>query len=239
MQDTATGLEARICPTQIQAWTRCIEIMRAGGSPILQSKIPGMLIAIVVVADQRARLRAIVQQEAERIWPPEAGTSARARTVPLDKDLVGSVATLVAELGWTGLAQLQFIRGPDGRARLTDFNGRFYGSMALALGAGVNLPAIWASMATDGHTGSPVEARPGVRFHWLEGDLRRAFDERRGGLFNDVATSIRYGRGACASIWSLEDAWPGIWHVGSLLARGTNKLAGGSRRDRGGVSGRQ
>jgi len=239
MQGTAVGLEARVCATQIQARARCHEIMQAGGSPILQSRIPGTLVAVVVVADQRARLLAVVQQEAERIWPPEAGTSARARTVPLDKSLVGSVATLVAELGWTGLAQLQFIRGPDGRARLTDFNGRFYGSMALALGAGVNLPAIWAGMATDGHAASPVEGRPGVRFHWLEGDMRRALVERRGGLFKDLATTIRYGHGACPSIWSLEDAWPGIRHVVGLLARGTIKLTAGSARDKRGGWGRQ
>ena len=145
-----------------------------------------------MLVDRAGSVVARLQQEAEGTWPPHVGASVRARTVPVDEELAAGIDALVRELGWFGLAELQLLAPAGGRPRLIDLNGRFYGSLALALAAGVNLPAIWAALAT-GRPAPPVTpAALEVRYHWLEGDLRRSRREHTGGLVD----SFRYGRGA-------------------------------------------
>ena len=134
------------------------EITAAGGAPLIQEALDGRLAAFSSVVGEDGRLLARVQQEAERTWPRDLGCSVRARTVAVDEALAERVAALLADLGWTGLSELQFVVGADREPRLIDFNGRFYGSLALAMAAGPNLPALSAAVAT----GRP-DRRPGRR----------------------------------------------------------------------------
>jgi predicted ATP-grasp superfamily ATP-dependent carboligase len=209
------------------------EELRAGGAePVFQEHVRGGLAAFSAVAEREGRLVGRVQQASERIWPPGAGFSTRARTMPVDPALAERVAALLGELGWTGLAELQFIVDGEGRWRLLDLNGRLYGSLALAVAAGVNLPAAWAAVATGRPAPAAADARPGVRYQWLEGDLRRAARERSGGLAADLAGSFRYALGACHSIWRIDDPAPALRHAGRLARRGLAK-PWRSRRSRG------
>jgi hypothetical protein len=64
-----------------------------------------------------------------------------------------------------------------------------------------------------------------VRYQWLEGDLRRAVYDDRGGRVRDVASCLRYAPGATHSIWQLRDPRPGFRLAGILAkrARGAEK----------------
>src|SRR5204862_2358158 len=129
--------------------------------------VGGRLMAFTSVVDGERRMVARVQQEAERTYPRGLGCSARAHTVPVDEDLAARVARLLAKLDWSGLSELQFIVPEQGEPLLIDFNGRFYGSMSLALAAGANLPAVWAAVATGRPVGGLAGAAvPGVRYQW-------------------------------------------------------------------------
>jgi predicted ATP-grasp superfamily ATP-dependent carboligase len=156
-------------------------------------------------------------QLATRVWPPGAGASCRAATVPVDPEIAARAAALFAELGWFGLAELQFLVPADGIARLIDFNGRFYGSLNLAVTAGANLPASWAALAT-GRPAEPATAASGSRYSWWEGDLRRALVERRGGIGRDVAGTLYSGLGAAHSVLRLRDPGPALSQARQLLA---------------------
>jgi predicted ATP-grasp superfamily ATP-dependent carboligase len=209
---------------------RRIEELRAAGAvPLVQPLIEGQLMAFTSVLDEQGHMLARVQQVAERTYPRNAGLSVRARTVPVDEQLVEQVSRLLRKLGWFGLSELQFILPAEGAPVLLDFNGRFYGSLALALAAGVNLPDTWARIATGR---SPVEAgdaRPGVRYQWLEGDLRAARERSRGPL-RDAAGCLRYGMSASASIWSARDPLPGLLTTGTLLSQALRLTAKGAGR---------
>ncbi len=98
-------------------------------------------------------------------------------SVLIDNALIERARRLFARLAWIGLAELQFLQDADGRLYLIDLNGRFYGSMALAISAGASLPAVWAADAI-GLRPEPQFARPGRRYQWLEGDLRLAWAGR-------------------------------------------------------------
>lgn len=195
---------------------RVRQIRAAGSVPLVQPLVEGRLIAFTSVVDAAGLMVARVQQVAERTYPRDAGLSVRAQTVPVDEQLSEQVNLLLRELGWFGLSELQFILPDGGAPVLIDFNGRFYGSLALALAAGVNLPDTWARIATGRAPLEGGDARSGVRYQWLEGDLRAA-RERSHGPLRDATECIRYAMGARPSIWSATDPLPGVLTAGRLL----------------------
>lgn len=222
-------LDPVVAATREEAAERAEWIRSRGGEPILQEVVQGELMAYSLVADRHGDVVVSVQQETELIWPPGAGISVRARTVAEDPELAGRCQELVRALGWFGLAELQFMRRSDGQPALIDLNGRFYGSLSLAVAAGANLPAAWAAVATGREPPPRQEARAGVRYHWIEGDLRRALRERRGGLLRDVAGTLAYAAGASHSVLRLRDPRPGLRYTRVLGAR----VLPGRRRGRG------
>ena len=200
-------------------------IREAGGEPLLQEPVMGPLMAFSCVAGPDGAILARSQQRSERVWPVAAGVSARAVTVAVDEELEAGAARLLAELGWTGGAELQFLEPAVGPPALIDFNGRFYGSLALAVSAGANLPAVWAAAATGRPLPAGRTARAGRVYQWLESDLRRALSERRGGLLGDLADTLRTALPPTAhSITSRRDPRPLGRALSSLALRGTARL---------------
>lgn len=143
-------------------------------------------------------LLAVVQQRYLRTWPRGCGTASAAVTVTVDGDRAEGLLRLLA--GFDGIFQAQFIGG-----RLIDLNPRVYGSLPLALAAGVNLVGIHLA-ALSGVVAPRVTARPGVGYRWLEGDLRHLVSAVRSG---DVGMPV-----------ALRDAVPRPGTAHSLAALG-------------------
>jgi predicted ATP-grasp superfamily ATP-dependent carboligase len=223
-QGEALRLRAALATGTDEAEAEASYLRSVGAEPLLQRYVPGALTALIALADGAGRLVVTVQQRAEAIWPPEVGGSVRAQTVAVDPRLEELVGKLLAELEWFGLAQVQFQSDGTGEPLLIDLNARFYGSMALALAAGPNLPAIWAALATGRRSPLVMLPRAGVRYHWLEGDLRRALRERRGGLARDLRGTLAYARGAVHGLWDVRDPWPALRHGAVLSFRALRKL---------------
>ncbi len=218
-------LEAMICPGRAEATRRAHEIRSAGGEPLLQEVVCGYKLAYAAVRDRAGRILSEVQQVAEPLfWPPEVGARVRSRTVPVDGGLREKVSALLKDRDWFGLASLEFLVSDDGEPRLTDFNGRFTGSFEQVVAAGSNLADVWACVATGREPPHGVPPVEGIRYHWMEGDLRRALVERRGGLARDILDCLLYARGAAHSIWRRDDPWPAIRYSGHLSYRGVRKL---------------
>jgi predicted ATP-grasp superfamily ATP-dependent carboligase len=196
---------------------RVAQIAALGGEAEVQEYLDGRLMAYAAVVDPDGRVVAQSMQVASRIWPPGAGASCRAVSVPVPPELAGRAAALLAALGWFGLAELQFLVPADGIARLIDLNGRYYGSLALAVAAGANHPAAWAALAT-GRQAAPATAAAGVRYSWWEGDLRRAVRERRGGLVRDLLGTVAAGTGAVHSVGRWRDPAPALAQLRRLVA---------------------
>ena len=201
------------------------EVRSTGREPFLQDFVPGRLIALVTVTDRACRPLVWIQQRSERLWPSRrAGISARARSIPVDPALAGQAVELLAALRWFGLAELQLVEPDDGPPLLLELNGRFYGSMALALAAGVNLPDAWARLGTGRPAPALSSPRAGVRYQWLEGDLRAAWAEPRGGRLHDVLGCLAYAPGAAHSIWRASDPKPALRLTADLTRRAVRRL---------------
>lgn len=148
---------------------------------VVQERLGGPLMSVSLVLDRDGRVVARLQQVARRLWPPDAGCSAVAMTVPPEPELVERAAAVLSGAGYWGLAQLQFLRGARGPA-LIDVNPRYYGSLPLAIAAGVNLPAAWQCVALGQSLPEAGPYRAGVVYRWLEGDVRAALKGARSHL---------------------------------------------------------
>lgn len=196
-------------------------LQRAGFEAVLQQPVDGRLGALVGLAHE-GRLVGRVQQTSHGLWPTPSGVSSRAVSEPIDEDFAKKAAALVSDVGWSGLVELQYLTPTGGPRHVIDFNGRFFGSMALTLAAGPNLPDAWGRQALGLPIGDLPDGRPGVRYQWVAGDLRRAVAERRGGLVRDLATSLAWPmRGETApSVLQPHDLGPARLLLAARLQRG-------------------
>jgi hypothetical protein len=222
-------LEPRLAADRDAMSARAREIRAVGGVPLLQEAAAGRLIAFSVVTDHDSNVVARVHQVADRIFPPHLGISVRARTVRPEPTLANGVEALLRLLGWFGLAQLQFLAPEDDEPHLIDFNGRLYGSLGLAIGARVNLPAVWAALATGRTHSAHPDAVPGARYQWLEGDLRRAARERRGGLLSDLWGTLSYSRGTVPGIWNPRDPRPAVHYIAERFVQAVRAMRRGRK----------
>lgn len=191
-----------------------------GSSPVRRIETPGELVRHAVEAPllvqhwveaplsaysgvmHEGRLLAVLAQRGERLWPTDAGTSSYARTVPTDPDLVAALEVMMAD--HEGVFQAQFLG-----SSLIDINPRVYGSLPLAVKAGLNLPTIYVN-ALRGVDQQIPTPRLGVRYRWLEGDLRHVVAGLRSGRLTPAkaARALAPHRGTAHSTESLLDAGP-------------------------------
>jgi predicted ATP-grasp superfamily ATP-dependent carboligase len=163
-----------------------------------------------------SRLLGAVVARYRRMWPAEGGSTTFAETIESPPRLEQMVTRLLAEIGWEGIFELEFIRSATERLVPIDFNPRPYGSMALAAAAGVPLAAIWCDWLLGDSPGDPrdvIRARPGVRYRWEDGDLRHLSWQLRRGHSRAAGAVLRPHRRVAHAHFQLGDPLP-------LLARG-------------------
>jgi predicted ATP-grasp superfamily ATP-dependent carboligase len=87
---------------------------------------------------------------------------------------------MLQALRWHGVAMVEFRMRPDGTLVFLEVNGRFWNSLALAVQAGVDFPALLARLAEYGDALTPPPYRIGARCRWLLGDIRHLVEVWRG-----------------------------------------------------------
>ena len=206
-------IEASICRDRDAVRRRVATIRGHGGGAVLQEVVRGRLVHYLVIVGKSNEILGGVQTLAEPLFypGPDVGQRVRSVSVTTDRALQGKTGALMGDLGWVGMASLNLLQ-PDrgGEPMLVDFNGRYGASFDQYIAAGANFPAIWADLATGRPLPPIAPTTAGVRFQWLEGDLRRAWRQRRGGLLRDVADCLRYAPGAVHTLWRTDDPLPSV-----------------------------
>ena len=105
--------------------------------------------------------------------PPAGGVSVFRESIELPKPMVDYAVRLLARVQWHGVAMVEFkIERESGIPMLMEINGRFWGSLQLAVDAGLNFPhLLYQAMQ-----GIPIAVpnnsyRMGTKSRWLLGDL--------------------------------------------------------------------
>jgi predicted ATP-grasp superfamily ATP-dependent carboligase len=157
-------------PEEMQAW---LDPLADDEQVLVQERVPGPIVSIELVLDQEGNLVARFQHVTHRTWPSAAGSIALATSVEPDEELVRRTAAMLSDIGYWGLAQVDFVDTPLGPV-LLDVNPRFYRCLPLAIACGTNLPALWHAVTSGRPVGAPGRYRVGVTYRWLEADFAAA-----------------------------------------------------------------
>lgn len=104
--------------------------------------------------------------------PPSGGVSVYCESIVADSALVRLSENLLDRLDWNGVAMVEYkMDRASGTPYLMEVNPRFWGSLQLAVDAGVDFPRLLCDLAR-GETPVPVRSYSvGVRSRWWWGDV--------------------------------------------------------------------
>lgn len=163
-----------------------------------------------------------------REHPPAGGVSTYREAIAPDPRLLEEATRLLAGLDWEGVAMIEGKRDlRTGNWAVMEINGRFWGSLQLAIDAGVDFPVLLVRAALGlPLPPSPPEYRSGVRSRWWWGDLdhlalrllrsreRLALDDAAPGRWQVVREFLRWDRARDRSeVERLHDPAPFIWET--------------------------
>ena len=103
--------------------------------------------------------------------PPEGGVSVLSASVPVSARMRQIAEALLTPINWHGVAMVEFKVASDGTPYLMEINGRFWGSLQLAVDAGVDFPHLLYRLALGETIPAVKNYKMGVKSRWLLGDL--------------------------------------------------------------------
>jgi predicted ATP-grasp superfamily ATP-dependent carboligase len=165
-----TRLECQLVTTPDEARRAVEELMRFGGSTLLQQFLSGRREAVSFLY-AHGRIYARFAQWARRTEPQLGGSSVLRQSITIPQDIGEQAERLVREIDLEGYSEVEFRRDSTGNPYLMEINPRLSASVEIAVRAGVDFPYLlyqWAS-------GSPVDPinryRVGGWMRFLKGDI--------------------------------------------------------------------
>ena len=171
------------------------QIPRNAYPVLLQQQIvgPGFGVSVLV---WDGRLVASFAHRRIREKPPSGGVSVLRESIPMDAGLLARSVDLLREFDWRGVAMVEYkVESASGRPYLMEINGRPWGSLQLAIDAGVDFPRLLVELALGGSPEAVAEYRTGVRSRWEWGDVDHLLASiRHASRFARYSDSPRYTR---------------------------------------------
>lgn len=120
----------------------------------------------------KSELKAVFMHKRIREYPTTGGASTL-RVSIWNRRLMDYAVNLLSEIGWQGVAMVEFkLNEQDESVKLMEVNGRFWGSLPLAINAGVDFPYILYEFMMMGKGAYKNYYKLGVAQRWLlPGDL--------------------------------------------------------------------
>jgi predicted ATP-grasp superfamily ATP-dependent carboligase len=163
-----------------------------------------------------------------RETPVQGGVSVYRESVPLDPEVLDAGRRLLDDLDWRGVAMIEYKRdAASGRPVFMEVNGRFWGSLQLAIDAGVDFPALLAAWVEDFPGPHQLGYRSGVRLRWWWGDVDHCYQRLReaatwrarlAALWTLLSSGLGRGRGDREEVWRWNDPLPLVVETGQWLA---------------------
>jgi len=149
----------------------CAHALRFG--PILlQEYFPGQGVGIELIA-REGKIAYSFQHLRLHEVPLTGGGSSLRKSEPVMPELLAASEKLVAALNWSGVAMVEFKLNPEsGSFCLMEINGRFWGSLPLAVAAGADFPSMLLDLELDGDITPCPPFRENIYCRLLSRDLR-------------------------------------------------------------------
>jgi predicted ATP-grasp superfamily ATP-dependent carboligase len=138
---------------------------------LIQEKIDGPGMGIFLLMHEGKVVAKFAHQRV-REKPPSGGVSVLCKSINPPPEALEAAAKLLEALEWSGVAMVEFkLDNRDNRPKLMEINGRFWGSLQLAISAGVDFPYLLFAVA-NGERISPSDSyKIGLKSRWELGDF--------------------------------------------------------------------
>lgn len=146
---------------------------------LLQQRIvgPGVGVFLLLWDDE---LVAKFAHRRLREKPPAGGVSVYRESIAPDPVLVERSRRLLDRFGWSGVAMIEYkVDEKTGTPFIMEINGRFWGSLQLAIDAGVDFPKLLLARASGERVYGPSEYKLGIRSKWEWGEVDYALARLR------------------------------------------------------------
>lgn len=185
--------------------------------PLVQELLIGDEFGLSVLARQ-GEIVALFAHKRLRSITPHGGVSALRESVEVTPEMKDIAQKLVYALTWEGVMMIELKRDESTqRLNLIEINARFWGSLFLAIQAGVHFPYLLFLLASEQlpkETSYPMY-QVGVRARHILSDISGmyALGRKAFALKNLLPFFVFFGKDLYYDVWSLRDPFPGIWEL--------------------------
>jgi len=198
--------------------------------PLLQGFVQGKGSGVCVLLGKDGTLAAEFAHERLRDYRPTGSGSVLRKSVRVHPLLREASLRLLQHIGAHGIAMVEFrIDSATDNAYLMEINGRFWGSLQLAVDAGVNFPLLLVNQSL----GRPIvlpRYQEEITLRWWIGDLIRTLRVMKGkpagyiGVYPSRLSTLkeflgRQPKGTRNEILRWPDCWPGLVEPLSMMRR--------------------
>ena len=138
---------------------------------LLQQRIVGPGVGVFILL-WKGELVAHFAHRRLREKPPSGGVSVYRESIAMDPELLERSRQLLNRFDWSGVAMIEYkVDEQTGKPFIMEINGRFWGSLQLAIDAGVDFPRLLVACATGERAAGPRQYRVGIRSKWEWGEV--------------------------------------------------------------------
>ncbi len=185
---------------------------------MLQEFIPGNGAGVFALYDNGTPVTYFAHRRL-REKPPSGGVSVLSESRLPDQKLKDYSEKLLKAVNWHGVAMVEYRVTAEGQPYLMEVNTRFWGSLQLAIDAGVDFPNLLFEVASGERVEVVGDYQIGRRLRWLLGDLDRLYLLLRSSETHNAADKFRAilkfltpaGRNTRQEIFRFNDMQP-AWH---------------------------
>jgi protein-tyrosine-phosphatase/predicted ATP-grasp superfamily ATP-dependent carboligase len=223
----ATQLQVSYAFDMTELVSGCAHALRFG-PVLLQEFFPGIGVGVELIAQQGKVHYAFQHQRLHEV-PLTGGGSSLRKSEPVMQTLMEASERLIAALDWTGVAMVEFKLDPQTQEFcLMEINGRFWGSLPLAVAAGADFPSMLLDLELNGEITPSRPYRNDIYcrllsrdIHWYEAVMRGGVDKRIAHVptgwevFKGLGLFLHFRHRF--DVQSIADPMPGLVDAGRLL----------------------
>src|SRR2546421_632895 len=211
---------ARYVPDPASLEAAVAACRRGEAWPVIQGIVAGRGKGVFALCDRGEPVAWFGHERLRDVRPSGSGSSLR-RSIPLDPRLRDPAARLLAAMAWHGPVMVEFRDDGAGEPSLIEVNGRFWGSLELAIASGVDFPKLWVELLRGERVAATTPYESGVTVRWGWGDGKRLLYVVAGAPpgcpepYPSVLQGLRevlgpQPAGTRSETWRPDDRWPSV-----------------------------
>ena len=151
------------------------EMDRLIPNPIIQEFVNGDGAGIFLLFDGEKTVLRSAHKRIKEV-PLDGGPSVLCRSMEPDPKLLAYSESLLREIDWFGVAMVEFRKNPEtGEAWLMEINGRFWGSLELAVSSGIDYPYHLVMLTLGRDVDEDIEYKIGHRCRDIRGEFEHLY----------------------------------------------------------------